>query len=118
MASPSIRGFARRPMQRQRLVHMLIAIIDGTGTAAIDSGGSEMTLVDNSTGDYTLTFGTAYQRLLNVQVTPETADVICRVKAKSVSAVTIECLDATDGTTAKDAVFHLLVVGSDAADEV
>lgn len=120
MPNVSIRGFARAPQCRQRLVHIIAARVDGTGTASILEGGNELTLTDNGTGDYTLTFATAFARVPVVVVTPisTTGDVIATIDSVSVSSVTINTWDGTDGTTAKDIDFHILIVGFDAADAI
>lgn len=108
----------------QRKMRMLALRITGTGTAAINEGASNgsangATLTDNGTGDYTITFGTAFGRAPVCTVTPvaTAGDVIATIHTVSTSAVRITTWDGTDGTTAKDAVFHLLVVGADAVDE-
>lgn len=104
----------------QRNVRKLHAKVDGTGTAAISSGAADFTLVDNGTGDYTLTPRKVGQRLLcvKVQAIADAGDLIATVKAdSSASAVRILLWDGTDGTTAKDGVFFVEVTLSDAADE-
>lgn len=118
--SASARGFARSLNARQRLAHMIAARVDGTGTAAMLEGGQEITLTDNGTGDYTLTFAQAFERIPTVVVTPIGAagDIVATIGTISVSAVQILGWDGTDGTTAKDMDFHVLIMGFDAADEV
>lgn len=119
--SRSARGFSRSMNAKQRLVHHIHALITGTGTATVTLGSTELTITDNGTGDWTLTPVIAGSRLLNVQVTPvaTAGDVICCVQAtSSASAIRIVAFDATDGTTAKDAVFYLHIVLSDSADEI
>jgi len=100
----------------QRKARILALRVDGTGTAAIDEGSIDATLVDNGTGDYTLTFAAAYQRVPVCIAQTLTADSVIQVAAVSVTSVQINAFDATDGTTAKDVDFHLLVHGWDAAD--
>ena len=90
--------------------------VDGTGTAAIGEGQYRGTLVDNGTGDYTVTFTEAFARVPCVSVGIKTADVI-HYLVISATAVQVLCFDATDGTTAKDAEFDLIVIGSDVADQ-
>ena len=111
--------FQRSVKAGQARVHVIPARVDGTGTAAILSGGQELTLVDNGVGDYTLTFAPgAFAAVPTILVTPVTDETICRIGTLSASSVQILCDDATDGTTAKDADFHVMIVGSDSADEV
>lgn len=119
-AGISARGFSRGVRAGQRLNHLIAARIDGTGTAAILEGTNELTLVDNGTGDYTLTYATAYKRAPTIVVTPLGAagDIIATLGTNSTTAVQILGWDGTDGTTAKDMDFHVLIVGSDAEDEV
>lgn len=111
----SARGFARDLKVRQRNPHMIAARVDGTGTAAMIEGGNEITLTDNGTGDYTLTFAQPFKRIPSVVATPigASGDVVCTIGTISVSAVQILCWDGTDGTTAKDADFHALILGFD-----
>lgn len=121
MGGISGRGFSREVQVRQRLTHMIAARVDGTGTASILEGGNELTLTDNGTGDYTLTFSDqSFQRVPTVVVTPigASGDVVATLGTLSTSAVQILLWDGTDGTTAKDGDFHVLIVGSDAPDAV
>jgi len=119
-ANQGARGLSRSVQSGQRLPHLIAARIDGTGTAAILEGSNEMTLVDNGTGDYTLTFATAYKRVPSVVVTPLGAagDIVATLGTVSATAVQILGWDGTDGTTPKDMDFHMVVVGSDAEDEI
>jgi hypothetical protein len=113
-------AFARSIKSDQRLMRMMSVKLDGTGTAAL-SGSSylSMTLTDNGTGDYTLTFDEAFQRAPEVHVSiAQAAGVHAVVSAVSVSACTIKTFAAADGTTAADADMHVLIVGSDAADAI
>jgi len=103
----------------QRLVRMLSAQLTGTGTAAL--GGTcanQLSLVDNGTGDYSITFDSAFEQIPEVVVTPQTADTIVQIDNKAKTGVDILCFDATDGTTAKDAVVDVMILGSDALDLV
>lgn len=105
----------------QRLVRVLNFKVKGTGTAAIQQGINDGTLVDNGTGDWTITFAKAGKRILGAQVTPfsDTGDIIptFQVAGFLVSGVRILGWDGTDGTTAKDMDFMLSVTLSDTADE-
>ncbi len=102
----------------QRLPRVLAFRVDGTGTASILEGSFDAALTDNGTGDYTLTFTKAFARTPVVVVTPigASGDVIATLDTISTTAVIINTWDGTDGTTAKDADFHVLVHGWDAAD--
>jgi len=118
MPSAGVRGFSRVIRSRQRLVHMVHADVDGTGTAALNSGSQELTLTDNGVGDYNLAFAIKPQRVLSVQVSSKTADSVLQVAAVSTTTMQILGFDATDGTTAKDVDFYISVAVSDSADEV
>jgi len=101
---------------RQRKMRLLQLNLDGTGTAALEGASKlEATLVDNGTGDYTVTFDKAFTQAPSVVGTTKTADSIVQVSAVSTTAFTIKGFDATDGTTAKDVDIQIIVVGSDAA---
>jgi hypothetical protein len=98
----------------QRLSRLLALKITGTGTAAIGEGVRDATLVDNGTGDYTLTFLKPFVRSPVVTVTTLTANTRAEVSAASVSACTIKIKD--DAQVATDGVFFVLVLGWDATD--
>lgn len=118
MPQPNARGFARELQSRQRLIHVIGSRVDGTGTAALLSGSNELTLTDNGTGDYTLTFDVAFKQVPVVVATPVTAGISLQIGTLSASAVQILAVATSDGTTATDADFHVMIMGSDAADEV
>lgn len=101
---------------RQRMPRQLAIKVVGTGTAAIAVGRTEATLVDNGTGDYTLTFAQPFARVPVAVASAQTAGVYCEV-IPSATAVQVLCKE-TDGTPAAiDAIFHLIVLGFDASDE-
>lgn len=118
MPNASQRGFARSIQSRQRLTHMIASRVDGTGTAALLSGSNELTLTDNGTGDYTLTYAVPFKQVPVVVALSKTADSILILAASAVGSCQITAFDATDGTTAKDVDFDILILGSDAADAV
>lgn len=99
----------------QRLPRLLAIKLDGTGTAAIGEGATDATLVDNNTGDYTLTFAKPFARTPVVVANSLTAAVNIKLHAISNTAVNILTF-AVDGTTAKDADLDILVLGWDAED--
>ena len=94
----------------------LIALdVDGTGTAAIDGGMSnQVTLTDNGTGDYTITFNKAFAVAPIVVATPVTANVHPQDMTVAVGSVQIKFDD--NAGTATDAKFHIFILGSDVAD--
>lgn len=111
------RGFSRSVKCRQRLPHIIGARVDGTGTAAMLEGTQEITLTDNGTGDYTLTFAVPFKRVPVVVASALTAATHIKLHAVAVGSVQIKTY-AMDGTTAQDADFHVQILGFDAADEV
>lgn len=116
----SARPFARGVKNRQRLPYMIFGRIQGTGTATVVAGSHELTIVDNGVGDWSLNFVQAFQQVPIVVATPisTVGDVILSINTVSASTVRIKAWDGTDGTTAKDIDFHVMITGSDAADEV
>jgi len=102
----------------QRQMRLMGIRLDGTGTASILEGAHMATLVDNNTGDYTLTLVEPLARVPVVVASPLTADVIVQLASVSATAINIKAFDATDGTTAKDADLHIMILGSEVADEV
>ena len=101
----------------QRKIRMMSVIVDGTGTAAL-SGicANNMALTDNGTGDYTLTFDLAYKQAPQVFATPVTDNIVTKVTASSTTACTIKT-DNLSGV-ATDADFHVVIIGSDTADQI
>jgi len=114
----SSRGMSRSVKSTQRNPILLAFRVTGTGTAVIDEGTTDATLTDNGTGDYTLTFAQAFSRAPAVTATcvATAGDAFACIHTVSTTAVRIVTFDATDGTTAKDTVFHVLVYGYDSAD--
>lgn len=108
----------RQVESSQRKTRILGVVVDGTGAAAVSGPDSfQVSLTDNGTGDYTITFDEPFALAPIAVATPVTTDIICRVKAITATAVTIECLSA-DTPAATDADFHLFVYGSDVADKI
>lgn len=101
----------------QRLPRLLAFKVTGTGTAAIGEGSTDAVLTDNGTGDYTITFNTAFARAPICAGNSTTANIHCEISSSSTTAVRV-LTRATSTNTLTDAVFHLLVVGFDAADAI
>ena len=118
MPNRSSRGFSRSIQNKQRLMYAMAIRVQGTGTAAVLAGGSDVTLVDNGTGDYTITFRQAFKRVPSIVVSSLTANSIALVSAPAVGSFKVLGFQATDGTTAADIDFHVIVMGSDASDVV
>lgn len=101
----------------QRLPRLLAFRVTGTGTAVIDAGNFDATLVDNGTGDYTLTFAQPFARVPIVTVTSVTDDVVASLGTVSASAVQIQTRTVAASPAAADAVFHVIVMGYDSSDQ-
>ncbi len=105
-----------RDVKCTQLKSRLLAFkLTGTGTAAIGEGSSDATLVDNGTGDYTLTFVVPFRRAPVVTASSKTAAVIIELTTVSATVINIKSF-AVDGTTAKDAVLEILALGYDCPD--
>ena len=102
----------------QRAIRQLELIIDGTGTASLGGPASEhASLVDNGTGDYTISFNDNFSQVPVCIPVCLTADCIVDTLVPAIGSVQVTLVDATDGTSAKDGDFHILIVGSDVADK-
>ena len=112
-----MRNFSRSVKCGQRQPYMIALRVDGTGTASILEGSNEVTLTDNGTGDYTLTFSEPFSRVPSVVATPVTADIYCQIATVAVSSVNIKTFNVS-AQAATDADFHVMVMGFDAADAV
>jgi hypothetical protein len=101
----------------QRQMRLMALKLTGTGTAALGEGSTLATLVDNGTGDYTLTFAEPFGRAPLALASSLTSNTITQVSAISATAMTIKAFSGADGTTAKDAVLDIIVIGSEVADQ-
>jgi len=109
----------KRPVESaQRKLRLLALKLDGTGTAALSGPSSlEATLVDNGTGDYTITFDKAFVQAPVVTATCITADCVVDTLVVAVGSVQVTLVDATDGTTAKDGDVEIILVGCDVSEK-
>jgi len=112
-------SFLRRSVKStQRKMRQLELIIDGTGTAALSGPASlQATLTDNGVGDFTITFAEAFAQLPVCIPVCLTADCVVDTMVPAVGSVQVTLVDATDGTTAKDGDFHILIIGSEVTDQ-
>ena len=101
---------------RQRKPRMLSFIVTGTGTAAIGEGKYHATLVDNGTGDYTLTLNEPAQRAI-VVVGCVCVTATCYAEVAATTASTVQILTKSNGNSATDAVFHLTVLAFDSSEQ-
>lgn len=99
-------------------MRQLFLKVDGTGTAALAGPSSmEASLVDNGTGDYTISFNKAFSQVPVCLPVCSTADCIVDTIVPALGSVQVTLVDATDGTTAKDGDFELLIAGSDVSEK-
>lgn len=101
----------------QRKMRLISVKVDGTGTASVSGTCSKnVTLTDNGTGDYTVTFNLPYIQIPEVVACPITASRICQLGTVAVGSVQV--LTKNLSGSAADADFHLIVIGSDSADQI
>jgi len=102
---------------KQRKVRQLSFTVSADGTTVTGLDKNQVSVADTGTGVKTVTLDDAFAASdYQVLVTVGTADAIANVEISSSSEFVIDTLDATDGTTAKDALVHVLVIGSDIVD--
>lgn len=99
----------------QRLPRQLHVQLDGTGASSIVIGSKDVTLTDNNTGDYTLTFAKPFARAPIVVASSLTAGAVIQISAATATACTLLVKD-TSGV-ALDADLMIIIQGFDAADE-
>lgn len=110
-------GAARQVVCPQQRMRVMSVKVTGTGTAAVSGTCSNnMTLTDNGTGDYTLTFKIPYQRAPEVIVTPSTDNIITKIVSVAVGSVRISTENLSGSAT--DASFHTIILGSDSKDQI
>lgn len=100
--------------QRKVRVVSLSANAAGTELSGLDK--LQASLTDTGTGDKLITLDEAFAEAPQVQVSVKTADSIAQVGTVTASTVQILTFDATDGTTAKDAIVDILIIGKDITD--
>jgi len=110
------RGISNRVVSPQRAMRIMSVKVDGTGTASLSGTCStNMTLTDSGTGDYLLTFNLPYKRAPEVMVTPITDNIVAKLGTVAVGSVQI--LTENLSGSATDADFHVIILGSDTADQ-
>lgn len=102
----------------QRLERRISLRVDGTGTASILAGSQHATLVDNGTGDYSLTLVKPAARTLVVAgLVPLATDIALSVSTLSASVVRVLARSIAAAPAAADVDFHIEIVAYDSADE-
>lgn len=66
---------------------------------------------DHGIGDISLDIAYPLQNMVPV-VTAETPDTAVQVSVTDSNTIRVKCFDSTDGITAKDAKFHVHLIGS------
>jgi len=99
--------------QRQVVEFNVIANAAGTALSGLDQ--NQVTMTDTGTGDKLITLPEPLNDAV-VQVSVATADAIAQVGTITSTSVQVLSFDATDGTTAKDAIVHIRIIGSKVAD--
>lgn len=110
-------GKSQQVVSPQRRMRIMSVKVDGTGTAALSGTCSNnFSLTDNGTGDYNINPRIPFGRAPEVIATPITDNIICKVGTVTASAIQI--LTENLSGSATDADFHLIVLGSDSADQI
>jgi uncharacterized NAD(P)/FAD-binding protein YdhS len=105
-------------VSRQRKMRMVSFIASADGLTLSGPDSLNMTMADTGTGIKTLTLSEPFADAnYIVMVTTATADSVAQVSISSKSEFIINTFDSTDGTTAKDAICHVMVLGSDTTDK-
>ena len=105
----------------QRSVRIISFIANAAGTALTGLDKNKVTMTDTNTGIKTIELGASAfgsSADYSVIVTTATADSVAQVSITDLNTFVINTFDSTDGTTAKDAICHVLVIGSDIEERV
>lgn len=98
----------------QRSLRQLSFTVSADGATVSGLDKNQVSVVDTGTGVKTVTLSEAFAAAdYQVLVTVGTDEAIARAVISSSSSFAITTDDATDGTAAKDALVHVLVIGSD-----
>jgi MinD-like ATPase involved in chromosome partitioning or flagellar assembly len=99
--------------QRQVKIISIIVSADGLTTTGIDK--NKVTVADTGTGIKTITMDAPLSADYSVVCTTATADSVAQIAITSSTVFVVNTFDSTDGTTAKDAICHIIVIGSEVA---
>lgn len=110
-------GVAKQVKSPQRLLRIMSAKVDGTGTVALTGTcANNFILTDSGTGDYLLTFRIPFKRVPEVIATPITDNIVCKLGTVAVGSVQILTENLSGAAT--DADFHVIVLGADTEDQI
>jgi len=101
----------------QRKVNIVSIIVNAAGTVVSGLDALKVSVADTGTGVKTITLTEPLQDACCV-VTTATADSVAQVAVTSDSVYVVNTFDSTDGTTAKDAICHIMIIGSLVADRL
>lgn len=101
----------------QRQMRLMGIRLDGTGTASILEGAKMVNLTDMGVGHYKLVLVEPLARLPVVTALSLTEETHIELHAVAADEIEIKCFEV-DGVTAKDADLHIMILGSEIADEV
>ena len=100
----------------QRKVRVIAVTISADGTTVTGPDKDAVVVTDTGTGDKLITVSKAFVEAPVVVASSGTADSVAIKGTVSASAVQILSYDATDGTSAKDAIVDVVIVGKDVSD--
>lgn len=112
------RGIRKAIVMNNPKMRAMAFKVDGTAGTPSATGfdaSQVLSVTDNGTGDYTIIFKYPFNVAGEVQaiVSSQTAGVQAYVTAVDHDRVTVEGVDTTDGSTATDCDFDILVIGND-----
>ena len=103
----------------QRAVRILSFICSADGLTLTGLDKNKVSMTDTGAGVKTIELGDSAfgsSADYSVIVTTATADSVAQVSITDADTFVINTFDSTDGTTPKDAICHVLVIGSDIED--
>jgi len=102
----------------QRQMRMMAFIANAAGTVLSGLDATKVSMTDTGVGVKTIELGSNGFAVADyvVMVTTATADTVAQVSITDKDTFVINTFDSTDGTTATDAICHVLIIGSDVSD--
>ena len=96
----------------QREVEILSFIVSADGATVSGLDKNQVSCTDTGTGVKTIELDEPLSADYSVIVTTATADSHAEVSITDADTFVVNTFDTGDGTTAKDAICHILVIGS------
>ena len=94
-------------------MRVIAVTISADGTTVTGPDKNAVTVTDTGTGDKLITFDQAFAQVPTVVHSSGTADAVTQKGTTAAGSVQILSFDATDGTSAKDAIVDVVIVGLD-----